>query len=238
MSQVNGQPESTDDLSQADRAARSLNRKLLEYREQSSRLRPKFAKAYDALVARLESLDRGEIGPKVGEPLPHFYLPDKHGKLVSLVSLLQGGPLVVSINRGHWCPYCKLELRSLAAIHSEIEMLGAKIVSIMPERVEVGDRVAEMSALPFPILSDMDLGYSLMLGLVYGVGEEIKELYEDAGIELDRYQGNLGYLLPMAAKFIVDQNGVVRARQVNIEFRQRMEPNDIIAALRRISESR
>jgi peroxiredoxin len=225
-------------LAQTDHAARLLNRRLREYRNRSSKLRPQFAKAYGALVARLESLDRGEVGPKVGEPLPHFHLPDTHGKLVSLGALLQRGPLVISINRGHWCPYCKLELRSLAAIHQEIEKLGANIVSIIPERAEFANGVPELSTLPFPILCDVDLGYALMLGLVYGVGDEVNELYEDVGIELDRYQGNLGYLLPMAAKFIVDQDGLVRARQVNVEFRERMEPDDIIAALRRLHKNR
>ena len=70
---------------------------------------------------------------KIGEPLPEFNLPDENGRLVSLASLLRSGPAVVSLNRGHWCPYCKLELRSLAAIHDEIGRLGARVVSIMPD---------------------------------------------------------------------------------------------------------
>ena len=37
--------------------------------------------------------------------------------------------------------------------------------------------------------------------------------------------------LPMAAKFIVGRDGLVKARQVNIEFRERMEPDAILAAL-------
>jgi hypothetical protein len=36
----------------------------------------------------------------------------------------------------------------------------------------------------------------------------------------------------MAAKFIVGQDGLVKARQVNIEFRERMEPETIVAALK------
>ena len=210
----------------------SLSYQLAAYREQSSRLRPEFAKAYDQLVSRLDKFDRGEIGPKIGEKFPQFHLPDENGKLISLSSLLERGPVVVSINRGHWCPYCKLELRSLAAIFPEIEKLGAQIVSIMPDSAQFTKRSIEVNTLPFPILSDIDLGYSLLLGLVYWVGAEIKQLYENVGIELEKYQGNNSYFLPTAAKFVIDQNGLVRARQVNVEFRQRMEPEEIVVVLK------
>jgi len=225
-----------DDVRRAESASRTLNLRLKAYREHSHRLRPEFTKAYDRLVARLGMLDRGEIGPQLGERMPSFLLPDENGRLVSLDSLLRSGPVVVSFNRGHWCPYCKLELRSLAGIYPEIERLGAQIVSIMPDRVEFTQRSAELDALPFPVLSDIDLGYSLSLGLIYWVGAEIRRLYEDAGVELELYHGNQTYFLPMAAKFIVGPDGLVKSRQVNIEFRQRMEPEEIVAVLRKLRE--
>jgi len=210
----------------------SLGTRLAAYRDSTLRIRPDIAKAYDDLVARLDMLDSGKIGPQVGEPLPEFNLPDENGQLVSLSSLLRSGPAVISLNRGHWCPYCKLELRSLAAIHDEIRQLRARIVSIMPDTATFTGDYARQNGLPFPILSDMDLGYSLLLGLVFWVGAEIQRLYEDAGIELERYQGNQGHFLPMGAKFIVGQDGLIKARQVNIEFRERMEPEAVLAVLR------
>ena len=38
----------------------------------------------------------------------------------------------------------------------------------------------------------------------------------------------------MASKFIVGRDGLVKARPVNIEFRERMEPEAIIAELRKL----
>lgn len=210
----------------------SLGARLAAYRDSTLRIRPDIAKAYDGLVARLDMLDNGAIGPQIGERLPEFNLPDENGQLVSLSSLLRSGPAVISLNRGHWCPYCKLELRSLAAIYEDILQLRACIVSIMPDTGTFTGDYAEKNKLPFPILSDMDLGYALSLGLIFWVGEEIQRLYEDAGIELERYQGNGGNFLPMGAKFIVGQDGVIKARQVNIEFRERMEPEAVLAVLR------
>lgn len=217
-----------------DISTTSLASQLSVYRAQSGRNRPEFAKAYDDLVARLSSLDGGEVGPKIGEPLPPFHLPNENGRLVSLAALLKTGPAVINFNRGHWCPYCRLDLRALAAIDDRIKQLGARAVSIMPDSAALTTDYAKKNDLPFPVLSDIDLGYSLSLGLIFWVGAEVQRLYQDVGVDLEKYHGNAGYFLPMAAKFIVGRDGLVKARQVNTEFRERMEPDAIIAALEQL----
>jgi peroxiredoxin len=212
----------------------TLASQLFAHRTTSGRNRPEFVRAYDDLVARLSTLDRGEVGPGIGEPLPPFHLPDENGRLVSLAALLKSGPAVISFNRGHWCPYCKLELRALAAAHARIRELGGRVVSIMPDSAKLTADYVEKNDLPFPVLSDIDLGYSLSLGLIFWVGPEVQRLYKDVGIDLEKYHGNAGDFLPMAAKFIVGQDGLVKARQVNLEFRERMEPEAIVAALEKL----
>jgi peroxiredoxin len=234
LKDIRSSSRTADPLAEAERSNASLSARLATYRKSSARLRPDFARAYDELVERLNALDRSEIGPAAGEPMPEFNLPDEQGQLVALSALLRSGPAVVTINRGHWCPYCKLELRSLAALHDDIQQLGARVVSIMPDRARFTSAYVAENALPFPVLSDIDLGYSLSLGLIFWVGDEIRRLYEDVGVELEEYHGNQSHFLPMAAKFIVGSDGLVKARQVNIEFRERMEPEAIIATLKRL----
>jgi peroxiredoxin len=211
-----------------------LSSRLSSYRRESSLRRPDIAKAYDELVERLNMIDRGEVGPRLGETMPQFNLPDENGRLIGLTSLLRSGPVVISINRGHWCPYCKLDLRSLAEINGEIERLGASAVAIMPDSAEFTESYANKNSLPFPVLSDIDLGYALSLDLIFWVGDQIQALYRQAGIELEKYHGNDGYFLPMASKFIVGRDGLVKARQVNIEFRERMDPEAIVAHLQKL----
>ncbi|MGA8936740.1 MAG: redoxin domain-containing protein, partial [Pseudolabrys sp.] len=123
----------TEALIRAESQNILLSSRLSAYRKESGNRRPDFAKAYDELVERLNMIDQGRVGPGLGKLMPEFNLPDENGRLISLSSLLRFGPVVISINRGHWCPYCKLELRSLAAIHSEIAQLGAGVISIMPD---------------------------------------------------------------------------------------------------------
>jgi peroxiredoxin len=209
-----------------------LNRELSDYRQRSSVRGPELAAAYDALVKHLTALDAGEVGPKIGERMPLFLLPDENGHLVSSEVLLESGPVVISFNRGHWCPYCKIVLRALAAHFDRMRELGANVVAIMPDTARFTADYRHDNDLPFPVLSDIDLGYSLSLGLICWVGPEVERLYREAGVALDTYQGNEGYFLPVAATFIVGQDGIIQARQVNLEFRERMEPETIVAALR------
>ena len=101
----------------------------------------------------------------------------------------------------------------------------------MPDTAQFTADCARENRLPFSVLSDIDLGYALSLDLIFWVGPEIQRLYQEVGVALDSYHGNDGFFLPMAAKFIVGQDGLIKARQVDLEFRERMEPDAIIAAL-------
>jgi peroxiredoxin len=210
----------------------TLESRLAAYRGHVRRIRPDVDAAYDRLVARLNATLRDDLGPVVGERMPNFALPDQAGNLVSLDALRAAGPVVVSFNRGHWCPYCRLELRALAATATEVHALRASIVSITPEVASFTQKLAAEQKLPFPVLTDLDFGYALALGLVFSIGPEIEKIYRDYGIALDRYQGNESRFLPVAATFIVGSDGCVAARFVDFEFRRRMEPRTILDTLR------
>lgn len=54
------------------------------YRGESGNRRPEFAKAYDELVERLNVIDRGQVGPGLGELMPEFDLPDENGRLANV----------------------------------------------------------------------------------------------------------------------------------------------------------
>ena len=92
----------TEVLIQAESSNISLSSRLSAYRKESGNRRPDFANAYDKLVERLNAIDRGQVGPPLGELMPEFDLPDENGRLISLSSLLHSRTVVISLNRGHW----------------------------------------------------------------------------------------------------------------------------------------
>jgi peroxiredoxin len=209
----------------------SVNQRLAAYDALSRPLIPRIADAYDRLLARLSAIDAGRIGPKVGEPMPPFLLPDAAGGLVALDALVEQGPVVVSFNRGHWCPFCRLELRALAAASADIASHGAQIVSIVPEREVFAHRLVSDQALPFNALSDMGLGYAQLLDLPFWIGADLGALYRERGIDLALFQNGTGELLPIPATFVIGADGLVKARFADPDFRRRMEPAAILAAL-------
>ena len=66
--------------------------------------------------------------------MPAFLLPDENGRLVGLEEVLQKGPAVIAFQRGHWCPYCRLNAIGMAEVENEIAELGGRVVAIVPER--------------------------------------------------------------------------------------------------------
>ncbi len=218
-------------LAQADASDARLDEKLAAYVERSREVLPEVLAAYDRLVARLERAGAGSNAPAAGEELPAFALPDNTGRIVHLEQLLAHGPLVVSFNRGHWCPYCRLELRALMRAAGRLRQRQVEIVSIMPEMGELRDKMVAEHTLPFPVLTDLDLGYSLQLGLVVAVDPDIIEIYRGLGIDLPRFQGREGWFLPIPATYVVDANRRIKAGFVNPDFRKRMTLEQIEIAL-------
>ena len=192
---------------------------------------PEFDTAYDALVAQLRTGNAGANAPGVGDQLPGYLLTDQHGKLVDLQALYDQGPVVVSLNRGHWCEYCELELGAFTKAHEEFAAAGATVVSIMPERMEYTRRVSERCRRAFSILSDIDNSYALELNLVVWLGDDVRRLLSGSGLDLAKYQGNSSWFVPIPATFVTDTGGRVSACFVDPDFRRRMDIDAILAAL-------
>ncbi len=209
----------------------SLNDRLRAYAEKLKELNFPFSEAYDNLVARLMAGEVGAAAPKVGDVMPPFVLPSHRGELVGLEELLEMGPVVISLNRGHWCPFCKIELRTIAAHHREIAQAGAHVVSILPDKQNFTGKLRADTHDAITILTDVDNGYALSLGLVMWLGDKLRNLMQGRGIHLDAIQGNEGWYVPLPATFVVGKNGRVVARHVDPEFRTRMEIDDILTAL-------
>lgn len=209
-----------------------LNARLTAYADKLRELNFPFAEAYDMLVGRLLAGEIGSMAPAVGEPMPDFILPAKSGKLVSLDDVTEHGPAVISFNRGHWCPFCKIELRTIAEHHAELEAAGAQVVSIIPDKQEFAAPLRASTFDRLQILTDVDNGYALSLGLVMWLGDRIKELMQGRGHHLETYHGSDGWFVPLPATFVVGRDKKVIARHVDPDFRRRMDVDLIVAAVR------
>ena len=211
----------------------TLGEQLDAYAAAGRKIFPAYGEAVDRLVARIHENGGGENAPRPGDPMPPFVLPDVTGRLIDLKSLLEKGPVAVMFYRGHWCPYCRLNVRAVIQALDQIKALGGQVVAIMPEVQQFAEKFKSDADVPFPVLTDLDNGYALSLNLAIWLGTEIQRLlsYQD----MKNFQGNDAWVLPIPATFVVGRDGLVRARFVDPDFRKRMEIDDLIAALKSAS---
>ena len=210
----------------------SLAERLQAFADAVRRLGPHFQEAVDRLVARLKEQRVGESAPKPGDPMPLFALPDEAGRIVSLDTLIEKGPVAITFHRGHWCPYCRINTRALAEAQDEIAAEGGRIAAIMPDQQHFTAELKAESDAPFPILTDIDNGYAMSLNLAFWVGDEMQKLMTGAGWDVSRSQGSNTWLLPIPATFVVGTDGEVKSRFLDPDYRRRVAVEDLIAALK------
>jgi peroxiredoxin len=208
----------------------TLGEQLGAYAAAGREIFPAYGEAVDRLVARVNEGEGGANAPRPGEPMPTFVLPDESGRLVALPSLIEPGPIAVMFFRGHWCPYCRLNVRAVIKAYDRIKALGADVVAIMPETQEYAARFKAEADAPFPVLTDLDNGYALSLNLAIWLGPEIEQLL--SYLDMASFHGNDGWMLPIPATFVVGRDGLVKARFVDPDFRHRMAIEDLLAAVK------
>lgn len=206
--------------------------RLQAFADELRSLNPNFASVVDRLIARLEASHVGADAPAVGDAMPDFMLPDQSGRLVSLADFTAKGPIVIAFHRGHWCPYCRITADALSRIYDDVCGLGADLVVITPEVERFNAELRTSVGAKFSILSDIDNGYALMLSLAFYIGDESKDLLDNAGLDRARFNAGDDATLPIPATFVVGSDGRVRARHIDPDFRKRMDVEDILAAVR------
>lgn len=169
---------------------------------------------------------------KVGDTLPEVTLPNHKGESVSLKERLAQGPLVVAFYRGGWCPYCNIELRALQAKLDEITAAGGALIAITPELPDASLSTVEANELAFDVLTDQDAAYARQLGLVFSLPEELRPIYKSFGIDVEKHNGQGQFDLPLAATYVIAQDGSVVSAFLDADYTQRQEPQDVVEVLK------
>lgn len=212
---------------------RTLETELERMREvAAARATPERAALQAEAIAEIERVVAGKALP-TGARAPDFTLRSaSDDREVTLSALLRSGPVVVSFYRGQWCPYCNVELRAVEERYAEIKALGAEVVFIGPETRENAAKLIEKTESTVPVLYDVDGDVMDAYGLTFEVPESLRPMYERFGFP--ELNGGTGWKLPIPATYVVGPDRVVAASFANADYRYRMDPEDIIVALRRI----
>jgi peroxiredoxin len=187
-----------------------------------------------AMMARadldLSASDIASRALQAGDKAPDFELTDTIGGIVTLSDRLVNGPVVVSFYRGGWCPYCNLELKALQVALPRIESMGATLLAVSPQLPDESLSTAQKNALDFSVLSDLGGDVAKSYGVAFDLADDLRPIYDKFGHGLPKVNG-AGWLLPIPATYVIDRDGTIVLAFVDTDYRTRLEPDAIIAAL-------
>lgn len=182
-------------------------------------------------VEKLRAAGVGQ-GLAVGAKAPDFLLPNQAGQAISLSQELGKGPVVLKFIRGEWCPICNTDVLALKRIVPQLRELGATLLVINPQRPDKGLALQDKHGLGFDVLSDETQGVIRAFNLQFTVPAAVQHVYKTLGLNLPQHTADGSWDLPVPATFVLDISGVIRARHVDVDYMRRMEPVDILAAVR------
>lgn len=169
-----------------------------------------------------------------GQKVPDVQLKGLNGKDVSLASLHQEKPLVIVFFRGGWCPICTKHTQQLIKVYPELKEKGFEMIGVSPDSVESTKANVDKSSIPFSLYSDSELNATSGFGLAFKVDDATVTKYKGFGIDLEKASGQTHHALPIPAIYVVSKDGVIELAHSNPDYRQRLEPKELLAAVEKL----
>lgn len=127
---------------------------------------------------------------------------------------------------------------ALQAIQPDLAALGASLVAISPQLPEHNRELIRTRHLTFEILTDRGNEVASRFGLRFALPDDLRRLYLTFPLDLEKFNGDASWTLPIPARFVIDQQGVIRHAESDPDYTTRPEPEDTLAALRALAPAR
>jgi peroxiredoxin len=192
---------------------------------------PEIHPVMERATAELIASAQASHAVKAGDRAPQFTLKDQNDNDVSSTDLLAQGPLVVTFYRGVWCPYCNIELQAIDEALPTIRTYGANVVAISPQTPVNSRKSVRENKLGFPVLSDVKGETSAAFGLRFPLPDYLVDLYKRLRNDLPVFNDDPSWTLPMPARYVIGQDGIVLYSEVNPDYTHRPDPSDMFVVL-------
>jgi peroxiredoxin len=177
-----------------------------------------------AVRGQLGPKDGGNLAPtdlervKVGQPAPDFALEDVNGKSVSLSDFRGKKSVVLVFYRGYWWPFCIAQLGELKSLLTKQQKEKAQILAVSVDNHEDSKKLTQMmqkrfeGEFDFPLLEDKEHKVIDRYGLFNPDGK--------------------GW--PHPTTLVIDPQGVVRWKFVEVDYKKRPSNEQIRQQLAKI----
>ena len=116
--------------------------------------------------------------------------------------------------------------------------MGASLVAISAQTPDDSMSTVEKNDLSFEVLSDVGTKVAREFGIVFPIPEELAHVYSSFGIDLTKAEGDKRFELHLAATNIIAQDGRIIKAAVDIDYTKRLDPEEIIEALKSLYPER
>lgn len=172
------------------------------------------------------------IGLQVGDKAPDAAMMTKSGESMRLADVYAKGPVIVVFYRGGWCPFCTKSLLGWDAKLDEVKAAGATLVAVTMEKPGFIAETTNVQDLDFMVLSDANAEAAKGFKLLFDLDETTQQKYKGYNIDLSSKNANGQWQLPHPGAFIIDKEGVVRYAWAQEDYRTRVSPDEVLAALK------
>ena len=209
-----------------------LTQALKKYADESVQRHPGVAQdIMHKAVADLKKTAILDKAYKAGDSLPDISLPNAKGEKVRLYDLLKSQRAVLTFYRGGWCPYCNLELKAFQKALPAFSAKSVQLIAISPELPDHTATTSEKNEISFHVLSDVNNDLAKKMNLLYELPKELVDLYLKFGINLETSQGNTANSLPLAATYIIEQDGKISYAFLEEDYKLRADPEEVLREL-------
>lgn len=188
--------------------------------------------AYKEGIEAVEKSGIVSSAKQVGDTAPNFTLTNAVGNPVMLSDYLKKGKVVLTWYRGGWCPYCNLTLHQLQEELPNFKAEGANLIALTPELPNKSITTAEKNDLKFEVLSDIGNTVAKEYGIVFKLTDVVAGMY-NKGFDMNGYNGDTSNELPLAATYIIGQDGKIEYAFLDADYRNRAEPSELTEFLKK-----
>jgi len=155
--------------------------------------------------------------PAMGDRAPAVSGTGITGKTRTLKQVAgRKGTVLMFFRSASWCPFCKAQLIAMNDKAAEgLASRGYALVGLSYDSPEVLAKFAAERKVSWPLLSDPQ-----------------SEVIDGWQLRDPAYPpGNRAFGVPLASVYVIDRKGIIRARLMEANYRVRLQPEAVLAAV-------
>ncbi len=109
------------------------------------------------------------------------------------------------------------------------------MVAVSPQLQKHSRAIVQERGLTFDVLADPGNRVASEFGLVFELPEDMRAQYRSLGFDLETYNGDGSWTLPLPARYIISRDAIIRDAATARDYTVRPDPTETLEALRKLA---